>query len=147
MTLESKITANISTEHKETVTDISLPLHKHLCLWYIHTSMDVWHVTNQLEFFSCDTRFCMLVLAKRISFLIKVLLFHKPPEFPIVGASDIGQVCMAKSSIYFKYFYLLKILLKYFPFIKKEEVHKIFWILKVQRSKIQKYTTYCISGT
>ena len=35
---------------KETVTDISLPLHKHLHLLYIHTSMGVCHVTHQLEF-------------------------------------------------------------------------------------------------
>ena len=39
--------------------------------------------------------------------LTEVLLFHEPLESPIMGASEIGQVFTSKSSIYFKYFYLL----------------------------------------
>ena len=51
---------------------------------------------------------------------------YELPKSPIVGASDIGKVSTAKSSIYFKYFYLLKILLKYFPFVKKEKYTSFF---------------------
>ena len=40
--------------------DISLPLHKHLRLWLIHTIMYVEQVTNQLDFLPAQTGFCML---------------------------------------------------------------------------------------
>ena len=40
----------------------------------------------------------------RIFFLTEVLFFREPPESPIVGASDIGQVYTATSSTYFKVF-------------------------------------------
>ena len=40
---------NVTNKHHND-NDISLPLHKHLRLWIIHTIMYVEYVTNQLEF-------------------------------------------------------------------------------------------------
>ena len=37
---------------------------------------------------------------------------------------DIGQVSMPKSSMYFKYFYILKNIYRFFPFCHKGEVHE-----------------------
>ena len=78
---------------------------KHLRLWYILTRMDVWHVTHQLKFSPVTPGFYILVLAQMDFFHTEVLLFHKPPVSPIMGASDKSQVSTVKSSIYFKYVY------------------------------------------
>ena len=91
------------------MTDISLSLHKHLRLWNIYTSMDVWHVMHQLEFSPVTPGFCILVLAQMDFFLAEVLFSLSHLCLQFVGASDIDQVSTAKNSIYSKYFYLLKI--------------------------------------
>ena len=38
----------------------------------------------------------------------------------VLCVCDIGQVSMTKNNVYFKYFYLLKCKLKYFPIVPKE---------------------------
>jgi hypothetical protein len=68
---------------------------------------DMSHIST--EFLPGHQVFGMLTVAQQDFFLNEVLFFHEPPESPIVGASDIGQVSTAKSSIHFKYFYVLKI--------------------------------------
>ena len=90
----------------EQSNDISLPLHKHLRLWLIHTIMYVEHVTNQLEFLPAQPGFCMLAGAWQD--FSSQRFFHKPwlskffsswrfyfsasqPDPPIVGVSDIGH--------------------------------------------------------
>ena len=67
----------------------------------------------------------MLTVAQQDFFLTEVLFFHEPPESPIEGASDIGQVSMATIVHILRYFYLLKIYMKYFPFFTKEKYSKI----------------------
>ncbi len=83
--------------------------------------MEVLQVTHQLDFLPVTPGFCMLVFAQMNVFITEVLFFCEPPMSPIGGgeASDIGQVSMAKSSIHFKYFYLLKISMEYFPFARR----------------------------
>ncbi len=73
---------------------------------------------NQQEFFTCDTRFLYAGIGSKDFFLTEVLFIHEPSESPIMGVCDIGQVSTAKSS--------MKILLKYFPFVKKEKYTKYF---------------------
>ena len=116
-----KNTANVITSHKETESDISLPLHKHLCLWNIHTSMGVWHVTPQLEFLPVTPGFCMLILAQMDFFPHWGFIF--PWATCVSNHADEWHrpVSMAKSRIYFKHFYSLKISTKYFSFVKKEK--------------------------
>ncbi len=64
---------------KEPHNDISLPLHKHLRLWIIHTIMYVEYVTNQLEFLPALTGFCLLKWLDRIFFPHwGFIFFHKP---------------------------------------------------------------------
>ena len=63
----------------------------------------------------------MMVLAQMDVFVSEALFFHEPSVSPIVGTGDIGQVSTAKSSIHFKYFYLLKISAEDFPFVTKEK--------------------------
>ena len=60
------------------------------------------------KIFTCDTRFLHAGSGSTGFFLTEVLFVHEPPESPIVGVSDIGQVSTAQTSINFKYFYLLK---------------------------------------
>jgi hypothetical protein len=69
-----------------------------------HTSLYVEHVTYQQKFSPVTPGFCMLAVAQRDFFLTEVLFFHEPPQSPIVGVSDIGQVSTAMSSTYFKLF-------------------------------------------
>ena len=78
MTLERNIEKWLANVTKEPHNDISLPLHKHLHLWLIHTIMYVEYVTNQLEFLPAPTGFCLLKWAWRDYFLTEVLFFHKP---------------------------------------------------------------------
>ena len=66
--------------------------------------MYVEHVTYQQKFSPVTPGFCMLAVAQQDFFLTEVLIFHEPPESPIVGANDIGQVSTATSSTYFKVF-------------------------------------------
>ena len=73
-----------------------------------HTNVYVEHVTYQQKFSPVTPGFCMLAVAQQVFFLTEVLFVHEPPESPIVGVSDIGQVSTAQTSINFKYFYLLK---------------------------------------
>ncbi len=91
----------------------------------------------------CYTRFLLAGIASNGFFpLNEVLFYHETPVSPIVGASDIGQVSTAKSSTYFKYFYLLNISLKYFPFVTKENYTKYFvsWRFKDTRSKNKQHS-------
>ena len=71
--------------------------------------MYVKHVTNQQYFLPVTPGFWMLAVAQHDFFLTEVLFFCKPPESPIMGVSDIGQVSIAKNGLYFKLFFLLKI--------------------------------------
>ena len=75
---------------KEAVNDIFLPLHKALTLM-IHTYQHGCMSCHKL-LFTYDTRFLHAGIGSTGFFLTEVLFFHEPPESPIVGASDIGQV-------------------------------------------------------
>ncbi len=75
MTLERKIKRWLANVTKEPHNDISIPLHKHLRLWIIHTIMYVEHITIQLEFLPALTGFCLLKWLDRIFFLTEVLFF------------------------------------------------------------------------
>ena len=91
------------------MNDISLPLHKNLRLYsFIPTCMSNMSQTSN-NFYLRHQVFACWQQLNRIFFLAEVLFFREPPESPIVGASDIGQVSTAKRSTYFKYFYLLQI--------------------------------------
>jgi hypothetical protein len=60
--------------------------------------MYVVHVMTQLKFFTCDTRFLNAGTGSTGRFfLTEVLFIREPPESPIVGASDIGQLSTAKN--------------------------------------------------
>ena len=50
---------------QETVKDISLPLHKHLRLYELHTRVYVVHVMTQLKFLPVTPGFYMLVVAQQ----------------------------------------------------------------------------------
>ena len=112
----------------------------HLCLWSTHTSMDVWHVKHQLEFspvtpgFSCWHWLKGFFSSLRFYFPWVTWVSHH-------RVSDIGQVFTAKSSIYFKNFYLFFIM-KYFPFVTKEKNTRYFgfWWFKDIRSKNTPHT-------
>jgi hypothetical protein len=60
LTLERNMKMVIVHVATEQSNDISLPLHKHLCLWSIKRIMYVEHVTNQLEFLPAQPGFYML---------------------------------------------------------------------------------------
>ena len=101
--------------------------------------------------FTCDIRFfaCWYWL-NRIFSSRRFYFFHEPPVSPIMGASDIGQVSTAKSSIYFKYCYLLKISTKYFPFVKHEKYKDILDLegAKIQDPKIHHILyQWCVAST
>ena len=76
---------------------------------------------HQLEFLPVTPGFLHAGIGSTGFFLTEVLFFREPHVSPIMGAHDIDQVSTAKSSIHFKYFYLLKITAEYFPFVTKEK--------------------------
>ena len=59
-----------------------------------------YHISARI--FTCDTKFLHAGIGSKDFFLTEVSFFHESTEIPIMVASDIGPVSMAKSSIYFK---------------------------------------------